>query len=102
MTTLRVSCYIFQISRRDDTKLWVEYSEVQKSAEALRIEEGGEVVDITPRVMEGEGEDTKPTIPANKWVIKTAENMITQHMAKRTLEELIFGPGLYQYVTLVG
>ncbi|XP_033732567.1 uncharacterized protein LOC117321995 [Pecten maximus] len=88
---------VIRISRRDDTKLWVEYSEIKKKAEALRVANGApkeeEVDTPVTTVTQGEGEE-KPSVPANKWVIQVAEQMITQHIAKQTLEELIFGPGM--------
>ncbi|XP_060074691.1 uncharacterized protein LOC132554399 [Ylistrum balloti] len=84
---------VIRISRRDDTKLWVEYSEIKKRAEALRVANGAPKEDEVAGTTSGEGEE-KPSVPANKWVIQVAEQMIKQHTEKQTLDELIFGPGM--------
>lgn len=90
---------VIRIARKDDTKLWVEYSEIQMKAEDMRIAEGAPKEEpvatptTTTDTAEADGEE-KPSVPANKWVIKVAEDMITQHIAKQSLEELIFGPGM--------
>ncbi|OWF49723.1 uncharacterized protein LOC110451341 [Mizuhopecten yessoensis] len=85
--------HVIRISRRDDTKLWVEYPEIKTKAEALRVASGAPMEEVVATPTPADGEE-KPSIPANKWVVQVAEQMITQHIAKQTLDELTFGPGM--------
>ena len=101
--------FIFlQIVRRDDSKLWIAYDNIVSKADAVKQASGEEeevmeeeVVEIKNEEKNGENNEEKKEegqttlSPPNKWVMKIVEEIINTFNGNKTLDELIFGPGIY-------
>lgn len=94
--------FYYQISKRDDSKLWIPYEDIVERAKMMK-EQSGEVDPVQEENPKKETEDMtsataasaqSPPPPADKWVIQVGETIINEYLKKFTLEELMFGPGM--------
>lgn len=85
-----------QVTRRDDSKLWIAYSNIQGKSNSLKEKQGeGGDPDLKPS-MDAEGNVIPIAEEADKWVLKVCEEIINEYKDQFTLEELIFGPGMFE------
>lgn len=84
------------MTRRDDSKLWIAYSNIQGKSNSLKEKQGeGGDPDLKPS-MDAEGNVIPIAEEADKWVLKVCEEIINEYKDQFTLEELIFGPGMFE------
>lgn len=85
---------VIKVTRRDDSKLWIAYSNIQGKSNSLKEKQGeGGDPDLKPS-MDAEGNVIPIAEEADKWVLKVCEEIINEYKDQFTLEELIFGPGM--------
>ncbi|XP_061164731.1 uncharacterized protein LOC133173727 [Saccostrea echinata] len=85
---------VIKVTRRDDSKLWIAYSNILGKAKILKERQGdGADPDLKPS-FDNEGNVIPIPEDANKWVLKVCEEIINEYKDQFTMEELIFGPGM--------
>lgn len=85
---------VIKVTRRDDSKLWIAYSNIQGKSGSLKEKQGeGGDPDLKPST-DAEGNVIPIAEEADKWVLKVCEEIINEYKDQFTLEELIFGPGM--------
>lgn len=93
---LIISLVMTQVTRRDDSKLWIAYSNIQGKSSSLKEKQGeGGDPDLKPST-DAEGNVIPIAEEADKWVLKVCEEIINEYKDQFTLEELIFGPGMFE------
>ncbi|XP_056012785.1 uncharacterized protein LOC130052317 isoform X4 [Ostrea edulis] len=85
---------VIKVTRRDDSKLWIAYSNILGKSNTLKEKQGDDTDPELKPSIDPEGNDIPIPEDANKWVLKVCEEIINEYKEQFTLEELIFGPGM--------
>lgn len=90
--------YNLKVTRRDDSKLWIAYSNILGKSNTLKEKQGDDTDPELKPSIDPEGNDIPIPEDANKWVLKVCEEIINEYKEQFTLEELIFGPGMIYFI----